>query len=163
MNKKWLPQQQSMIVSDEIYNFANGGANKILELTVIARFNGFDFSNNWYISTNVNFSDYPISEQFNNLCGVIIPKNSPIWAYVNSTENQVGDLKMSQFIVVKNPINVDMETKPYTEKAIFFTKDIKEIYHYQEENSNSTIEFNDNSLLIIENTLEDIINQLKGQ
>jgi len=70
---------------------------------------------------------------------------------------------MSQFIVVKNPINVDMETKPYAQKAIFFTKDIKEIYHYQEENINSTIEFNDNSLVMIENTFEDIINQLKGQ
>jgi len=70
---------------------------------------------------------------------------------------------MSQFIVVKNPVNVDMETKPYTEKAIFFTKDIKEVYHYQEENSNSTIEFNDNSLVMIENTIEDITDQLKGQ
>jgi hypothetical protein len=69
---------------------------------------------------------------------------------------------MSQFIVVKNPCLVT-ETEPYAKKAIFFTEYITEIYHYSDIAENVIIRFFQGVDVSCDNTLEDIINQLKGQ
>jgi hypothetical protein len=75
----WLPQQQSWIMSGEVYNFANNGANKVLELMYLAEQNGFSFtSNDWYSSDGISCNGIPPCLFYSDY-GITIPPDSPIW------------------------------------------------------------------------------------
>jgi hypothetical protein len=70
---------------------------------------------------------------------------------------------MSQFITVNNPVELPCryyKGKPYAEKSIIFFSDIKEIYT---KDGRVEVITKDGEGIVIENTFEDIINQLKGQ
>lgn len=88
----WLPQQQSWIMSGEVYNFANNGANKVLELSLIAWQNGFkedkedwffaEFNNEGKVYQEIH-GGFPSVELIK---GVTIPADSPIWDAVKGVE-----------------------------------------------------------------------------
>ena len=88
----WLPQQQAWIMSGEVYNFANNGANKVLELSLIAWQNGFkedkedwffaEFNNEGKVYQEIH-GGFPSVELIK---GVTIPAESPIWDAVKEVE-----------------------------------------------------------------------------
>lgn len=88
----WLPQQQSWIMSGEVYTFANGGGNKLLELSLIAWQNGFkedeedwffaEFNNDGRVYQEIH-GGFPSVELIK---GITIPADSPIWDAVKGVE-----------------------------------------------------------------------------
>lgn len=82
----WLPQQQDWIMSGELYNFANNGANKVLELAFLAGISSL--LNPWYRvvgegSPPYNFNGVPSFDNY--LEGVTLPVDSPIWDAVKES------------------------------------------------------------------------------
>jgi hypothetical protein len=80
----WLPQNNSWIMSGEVYNFANGGANKVLELMHINdHFSWFaywmEYGIPWFLVYDLEKLErgYPTPEQLSK--GITIPADSPIW------------------------------------------------------------------------------------
>jgi len=82
----WLPQQQSWITSGELYNFANNGANKVLELMHLAYASYWDEREDvWYTreciwngQTSITQQiGMPTSEEWSK--GITIHPESPIW------------------------------------------------------------------------------------
>jgi len=75
LNKRycWLPQNNGWIMSGEVYNFANGGVNKVLELVYLAKMKGGD----WYCVEGVMMRGLPFPSQYAK--GITIPADSPIW------------------------------------------------------------------------------------
>lgn len=68
---------------------------------------------------------------------------------------------MSQFIVVNNPVEMPCShTNSYADKSIIFTNRIQEIYSQHDGVEIITL---DGEGIKVQNTFEDIINQLKGQ
>jgi hypothetical protein len=80
----WLPQNNGWIMSGEVYNFANGGANKVLELMHINdHFSWFaywmEYGIPWFLVYDLEKLErgYPTPEQLSK--GITIPADSPIW------------------------------------------------------------------------------------
>lgn len=81
----WLPQQQDWIMSGEVYNFANNGANKVLELMhLVPDCYYYDLEETWYIFEGRDGGYTPSSCQFAK--GITIPAESPIWDAVKEVE-----------------------------------------------------------------------------
>ena len=82
----WLPQQQSWIMSGEVYNFANNGANKVLELICIGEANHWnELEDPWYCVGDGDMqTGYMIPQEFKQ--GITIPADSPIWDAVKGAE-----------------------------------------------------------------------------
>lgn len=89
----WLPQQQSWIMSGEVYNFANNGANKVLELIWLAEQNDFCIHRDAWYSTDITIQgelltvgncSEPTGDDYKK--GVTIPADSPIWDAVKGVE-----------------------------------------------------------------------------
>lgn len=88
----WLPENNGWIMSGEVYNFANNGANKVLELSLIAWQNGFkedkedwffaEFNNEGKVYQEIH-GGFPSVELIK---GVTIPAESPIWDAVAHVE-----------------------------------------------------------------------------
>jgi hypothetical protein len=81
---QWLPQNNGWIMSGEVYNFANGGANKVLELMHINdHFSWFaywmEYGIPWFLVYDLEKLErgYPTPEQLSK--GITIPADSPIW------------------------------------------------------------------------------------
>lgn len=74
---------------------------------------------------------------------------------------------MSQFIVVNNPVEVPCKLSElknyYATKIILFSSDIKEIIWHDDSEEEVVIDLKDERSLCVQNTFEDIINQLKWQ
>lgn len=75
----WLPQNNSWIMSGKVYNFANNGGNKVLELICIGEDNHWnELEDHWYCVGDGNMqAGYMIFQEFNK--GITIPAESPIW------------------------------------------------------------------------------------
>jgi hypothetical protein len=92
----WLPQNNGWIMSGVVYNFANNGANKVLELAHLASLNGWsDLGDYWYSNTNISRSDAKMTESIECIGGIVcselvegitIDKDSPIWDAVKGLE-----------------------------------------------------------------------------
>lgn len=81
----WLPQQQAWIMSGEVYNFANNGANKVLELMhLVPDCYYYDLEETWYILEGRDVAYTPSSCEFAK--GITIPAESPIWDAVKEVE-----------------------------------------------------------------------------
>lgn len=81
----WLPQQQDWIMSGEVYNFANNGANKVLELMhLVPDCYYYDLEETWYILEGRDVAYTPSSCEFAK--GITIPAESPIWDAVKEVE-----------------------------------------------------------------------------
>jgi hypothetical protein len=87
----WLPQNNGWIISGEVYNFANNGANKVWELIHIAEEAGFEFDlNAWfksdckYTKDFVNYYGCPTAKRL--VKGISIDPDSPIWDAVKGVE-----------------------------------------------------------------------------
>jgi hypothetical protein len=88
---QWLPQNNGWIMSGVVYNFANGGANKVWELIHIAEEAGFAFGlNAWfksdckYTKDFVNYYGCPTAKRL--VKGISIDPDSPIWDAVKGVE-----------------------------------------------------------------------------
>jgi hypothetical protein len=89
----WLPHQQSWIMSGEVYNFANNGANKVLELMHINdHFSYFaywmEYDIPWFLVYGLEKLEKgcPTPKQLSK--GITIPSESPIWDAVKEVEAQ---------------------------------------------------------------------------
>jgi hypothetical protein len=84
----WLPQQKSWIMSEEVYNLANNGANKVLELMYLAHASDWcDWEEDWYARDVLRLGiGSPTSEEWSK--GISIPADSPIWDAVKGAEVQ---------------------------------------------------------------------------
>ena len=89
----WLPQNNGWIMSGEVYNFANNGANKVLELMHLAYADDWDEREEvWYTVESrfekqmvvYNSIGMPTSEEWSK--GITIPAESPIWDAVKGVE-----------------------------------------------------------------------------
>jgi len=82
----WLPQNNGWIMSGEVYNFANNGANKVLELMHLAHASDWcEWEDDWYAREGRRFGiGMPTSEEWSK--GIIILANSPIWDAVKGVE-----------------------------------------------------------------------------
>ena len=92
---QWLPQNNGWIMSGEVYNFANNGANKVMELMALVDDNLFDFSGigitynyPWFSYTNDNGASMEGTHLSPEMLvkGIIIDKDSPIWDAVKGVE-----------------------------------------------------------------------------
>jgi hypothetical protein len=82
----WLPKNNGWIMSGEVYDFANNGANKVLELMWLAEQAGYDFQEGeiWWVW---NSREYGYCPDFNDLAeSITIPAESPIWDAVKGVE-----------------------------------------------------------------------------
>jgi hypothetical protein len=85
---QWLPQQQSWIMSGEVYNFANGGANKVMELMhLVPDCYYYDLEETWYTFEGGEGGYTPSSCQFAK--GITIPADSPIWDAVKGLNDEI--------------------------------------------------------------------------
>jgi hypothetical protein len=80
----WLPQNNGWIMSGEIYNFANNGANKVLELIYLSLSTPFDCMDNWYTFEGRLGNSLQSSVHY--VKGITIPADSPIWDAVKEAE-----------------------------------------------------------------------------
>lgn len=90
---QWLPQNNGWIMSGEVYNFSNNGANKVLELMHLAYAGDWDEREDvWYTTESIwngqtiitKQIGMPTSEQWRK--GVTIYPESPIWDAVKGVE-----------------------------------------------------------------------------
>jgi hypothetical protein len=82
----WLPQQQAWIMSGEVYNFANNGANKVMELATLTDDSIFKAHHVWYELADGTPQCCPIPNEFTK--GITITADSPIWDAVKGVEVQ---------------------------------------------------------------------------